>query len=129
RSSLFAQVTVAADSIIVRIVIGGDLFKVYFVGLLGLLPILVYIGVLENFKQPRFCISSRVVLIDKPVGLQVGLLHEIVGIVLIVREVIGKGLQGPDVGEELPLKNLVVTGLIGMHCRVWNPSGESAVKV
>jgi hypothetical protein len=78
--------------------VGYDLFKIDLRRSLGLLPILVDIGVFQDFKQPCFGISSFPVLVDKTIGLEVGFLYQIVGVVLVVRQVIGKGLQGIDVG-------------------------------
>jgi hypothetical protein len=54
--------------------IGDNVLEINFDGLPDLLPIFVYIGVLENFKQPGFGISSLFVLIKETIGFHVGLL-------------------------------------------------------
>lgn len=90
--NLFSQVAVAGYPVIIRVVIRDDLIKIDLGRLLDPLPIFVYIGVLEDFKQPCFGISSLFIFVDETEGLHVGLLHQVIRVFLIVRQVVGKGL-------------------------------------
>ena len=90
EENLFSQVTISGYAVIIRIMESNYVLKINLGGLFDLLPIFVYIGVLEDFKQPCFCISSFLVLIYKPVCLEVGLLDQVISILLVVGQVIGK---------------------------------------
>src|SRR6186713_659309 len=88
--------------------IGDNVLEINFNGLPDLLHLFVYIGVLEYLKQPRFRISSLFVLIQEPIGFHIGLLDQVIGIILVVSQVISKGLQCSYMREELLFKNYVL---------------------
>src|SRR6187549_4251910 len=98
-----------------------NILKINFGGLLDPLPIFVYIGILEDFKQPCFCISSFLVLVNETICLEVGLLDQVIGIFLVVRQVISKGLKRSYMGQQLFFKDLVILrcGRIFRHQVPW----------
>lgn len=83
----------------------ADLFVVHLHRLTLLAPVFIDKGVFEDLEQPGFGIGAPVILPDKPVCLHIGVLHQIVGGIIVQREVESKGVQRINMREKFFLED------------------------